>query len=338
MIIYLIELLWYLEGIFVKLCLLYLEKHVNKWWQHFFVEEICEETSSFFYFRYNMHLGHSETNNYYAQWLLEISAGTTIDDSNIIQVPQLMFCADLNTLINRVYLRISHQGVKDNQYFLDCIILCSKNNKVYNINEAILQQFNPGPNIEVHILRSVDSILEKDRMHHAYPAEFLQQLNTGRLPPALFCLKVGCPVILLRNLDPREGLCNGTRIVVLNIRRKVLQYRIINKDKKFAGEIILIPRIRLSSNTKTLSVPLRRLQFLVRLVFAMTINKSQEQLVEHIGINLKVSVFLHKQLYVAFSRCISLLNISVLLLEQSQKSKRTLNIVYKEVFNSIRPQ
>jgi len=50
---------------------------------------------------------------------------------------------------------------------------------------------------------------------------------------------------------------------------------------------------------------------------------------EHVGINLQTSVFSH----VAFSRC---MNISVLLPEQSQESKRTLNVVYKEVLNSIR--
>ena len=61
----------------------------------------------------------------------------------------------------------------------------------------------------------MDSVSKEDGMHHAYPVEFLQQLNTGGLPPALLCLKVGYPVILLRNLDPGEGLCNGTRMVVL---------------------------------------------------------------------------------------------------------------------------
>ena len=96
------------------------------------------------------------------------------------------------------------------------IILCPRNDEVHDINEAILQQFNP--NAEVHILRSIDSVSKEDGIHHAYSAEFLQQLNTGGLPPALLCLKVGSPVILLRNLDPGEGLCNGTRIVVLNMR------------------------------------------------------------------------------------------------------------------------
>jgi len=130
------------------------------------------------------------------------------------------------------------------------------------------------PTAEVHILRSMDSVSEEDRMHYAYLAEFLQQLNAGELPSALLCLKVGSLVILLRNLDLGKGLCNGTRIVVLNMRRKVLQCRIISKDRRFRGKVVLIPRIRLSPNAKTLPVPLKRLQLLVRLVFTMTINKS----------------------------------------------------------------
>jgi len=114
---------------------------------------------------------------------------------------------------------------------------------MHDINEAILQQFNP--NAEVHMLRSMDSVSEEDGMHHAYPAEFPQQLNAGGLPSALLCLKVGSPVILLRNLDPGEGLCNGIRMMVLNMRRMVLQYRIISKDRRFRDKVVLIPRIRL---------------------------------------------------------------------------------------------
>ena len=113
------------------------------------------------------------------------------------------------------------------------------------------------------------------------------------MPPALLYLKIGCLVILLRNLDLGEGLCNGTRIVVLNVRKKVLQCRIISNDRRFKDKVVLIPRIRLSSNAETLPVPLKRLQFPVRLAFAMTINKSQGQLVEHVGINLQISAFSH---------------------------------------------
>jgi len=118
-----------------------------------------------------MCLGHSEADNQYAQWLLEIGAGSTMDDNEMIQVPQSMVCANLNGLINRIYPEISNSRTQDDQYFLDRIILCPRNDQVHDINEAILQQFNP--TIEVHMLRSVDFVSEEDRMHHAYPTEFL---------------------------------------------------------------------------------------------------------------------------------------------------------------------
>jgi len=34
-----------------------------------------------------MRLGHSEVDNQHAQWLLEIGAGSTMDDNEMIQVP-----------------------------------------------------------------------------------------------------------------------------------------------------------------------------------------------------------------------------------------------------------
>ena len=175
-----------------------------------------------------------------------------MDDNEMIQVAQSMVCANLNALINRIYPEIGNSRTQDDQYFLNRIILCPRNDEVHDINNAILQQFNP--TAEVHMLRSVDSVLEEDGMYYAYPAEFFQQLNTSGLPPALLCLKVSSLVILLRNLDPGEELCNGTRLVVLNMRRKVLQCRIISKDRRFRGKVVLIPRI-IACATQETSIP-----------------------------------------------------------------------------------
>ena len=104
-----------------------------------------------------------------------------MDDNEMI--PQSIVCANLNGLINRIYPGIGNSRTQDDQYFLDRIILCPRNDQVYDINEAILQQFNP--TAEVYMLRSVDSVSEEDEMHHAYPAEFLQQLNAGGLPRSI---------------------------------------------------------------------------------------------------------------------------------------------------------
>jgi len=61
-----------------------------------------------------MCLGHSEADNQHTQWLLEIGAGSTIDNNEIIQVPQSMVCANLNGLINRIYLGIGNSRAQDN--------------------------------------------------------------------------------------------------------------------------------------------------------------------------------------------------------------------------------
>jgi len=53
----------------------------------------------FLYLRHNMCLGYSEANNQYTEWLLEIGTSSTMDDNEMIQVPQSIVCANLNTLI-----------------------------------------------------------------------------------------------------------------------------------------------------------------------------------------------------------------------------------------------
>ena len=125
----------------------------------------------FLHLRQNMHLGYSEADNQHAQQLLKIGAGSTMDDNEIIQVPQSMVCTNLNTLINP---GIGNTRPQDDQYFLDCIILCPRNDEVYDIKETILQQFNLVPNADIHKLRSVDFVSEEDRMYYAYSAKFLQ--------------------------------------------------------------------------------------------------------------------------------------------------------------------
>jgi ATP-dependent DNA helicase PIF1 len=113
-----------------------------------------------------------------------------------------------------------------------------------------------------------------------------------------------------------------------------LKCRIISGDAKFAGNIVLIPRITLEPSAENLPLPLRHHQFPVRLAFSMTINKSQGQSVSWVGLDLRIPVFSHGQLYVALSCCTSGRQIKVLLNENNVDG-RTANIVYKEVLNGV---
>jgi hypothetical protein len=42
------------------------------------------------------------------------------------------------------------------------------------------------------------------------------------VPPHKLRLKVGAPIILLRNINPKNGLCNGTRLQVTHLARNVV--------------------------------------------------------------------------------------------------------------------
>lgn len=280
----------------------------------------------------NMRLGRSPEDDQHAAWLLDIGAGRTLDNNDMVEVPRNMICDTIDTLIARVYPNIDDPQLRPPTYFLDRTILCPRNDEVDTLNDTILDMFRPlGPN-DTHLLMSRDSVSEEDGMHHMYPVEYLQGLSASGIPPSKLRLKIGSPVMLLRNLSPANGLCNGTRMVVRHISRRLLTCSIISKDANFNGKEVFIPRITLSPSAETLPIPLKRHQFPVRLCFAMTVNKSQGQSVDNVGINLETSVFSHGQLYVAFSRCTSPLRISVLLPEQAQESRRTMNVVYQEVF------
>ena len=51
-------------------------------------------------------------------------------------------------------------------------------------------------------------------------------------------LKVGVPIILMRNLSPKQGLCNGTRLQITRLTRNCIETRILGGD--FDGELRLI--------------------------------------------------------------------------------------------------
>ena len=132
--------------------------------------------------------------------------------------------------------------------------------------------------------------------------------------------------MLLRNIAPKDGLYNGTHLMVIRCATRVIEAKILNGDK--IGNLVFIPRISLSPSSLELPFRMTRRQFPVRLTYAMTINKSQGQYVKFVGIDLRTTVFSHGHLYVALSRCTASDRITVLL---ENGDKCTTNIVYPEV-------
>ena len=232
-------------------------------------------------------------------------------------------------LISKVYASISTVATLSQQdkwhYFNDRAILAPLNAEVDVINNSCLAAL-PG---EANTYLSADTAIDDTgTADHSYPPEYLNTITFSGMPPHSLCLKPGCPIILLRSLDFRAGLCNGTRLIITALKDRLVEAKILSGTH--AGTAVFIPRINLMNNpAPNIPFHLRRRQLPFRLAFAMSINKSQGQSVPILGIQLSTPVFAHGQLYVALSRAGDYQQIYI-----SAKGKCfTKNIVYREVLS-----
>lgn len=97
-----------------------------------------------------------------------------------------------------------------------------------------------------------------------------------------------------------------------------------------AGNVVFLPRVKLTPSDTQLPFKMSRQQFPVKLCFVMTINKSQGQSVTHVGLDLRTPVFTHGQFYVAVSRVRSCHNIKAIW-DRDVNTFKTKNLVYTEV-------
>ncbi|XP_050878544.1 uncharacterized protein LOC127082353 [Lathyrus oleraceus] len=164
--------------------------------------------------------------------------------------------------------------------------------------------------------------------------EFLNKLTTSGLPNHKIKLKIGTPIMLLRNIDQPEGLCNGTRLIVTRLANHIIEAKII--FGKNIGGVIYIPRMDMTPTQSPWPFKMTRRQFPITICYAMTINKSQGQSLDYVGLYLPRSVFSHGQLYVAISRVKSKKGLKILIHDKDNHPlNSTTNVVFKEVFENL---
>ncbi len=214
----------------------------------------------------------------------------------------------------------------DPEWLCSRAVLCPTNEAADEVNDHMTKCF-PG---QARSYLSCDTLVDGNKAQ--YPTEFLNTLCSSGMPPHELTLKEKCPVMLMRNLDPAKGHCNGTRYIVSGLYDHVIDATVATGVH--VGKRIMVPRIPTCPTESVFPFRMQRRQFPLRRCFGMTANKAQGQGLQKIGIYLKKQFFSHGQLYVAMSRVGSKKNLKILTKNGRFPGRHGVfidNVVYREI-------
>lgn len=104
-------------------------------------------------------------------------------------------------------------------------------------------------------------------------------------------IKVGVVVMLMQNSNQTLELCNGTRMMVTKCLKFCVECEVICGS--FVGTRHFIPGMKLCPSYTRIPFKLLRKHLPIQICYAMTINKSQGQSLENVGLFLQKFVFTH---------------------------------------------
>ena len=247
----------------------------------------------------------------FSSHLLLLGNGTATPDSDgLIDKKRIGTVVNSEEELLRSVFPDMAQKFCNQQWLCERAVLAPLNVSIRDIKFKMFQQI-PGA---VQVYKSIDTVPDAS-VAVQYPVEFLNSLELPGIPSYRLELKIGAPIILLHNLDTPK-LCNGAKLAGKQLLPHVIEATIIAGASR--GENVFIPRIPIMP--ADLPFEFKRLQFPVKLRFAMSINKAQGQSLKGDRPQL-----LHGQLYVGCSRVSSPRNLFIL-----APDGKTSNIVYTE--------
>ncbi|XP_072081071.1 uncharacterized protein [Arachis hypogaea] len=275
----------------------------------------------------------------FANWILGIgdgSYGTPRDSGERIEIPDDILVKDwddpIETICKVTYPEL-FSGENLDQHIKDRAILAPTLQIVDEINNHMMSLNH----IEAHTYYSSDKACptesNNDLLASIHTPEFLNTINCSGVPNHQLTLKVGTPIMLLRNIDHSTELCNGTRLIVTKLGKHIIKAQ--SSTGKNKGQRVFIPRMTLSPSDHRIAFKFQRRQFPIMVSYAMTINKSQGQSLSKVGLLLKKPAFTHGQLYVVVSRVTNKEGLKILLSHDEKKKNETDNVVFKEVFRNV---
>ncbi|POS82018.1 hypothetical protein EPUL_006383, partial [Erysiphe pulchra] len=189
-----------------------------------------------------MRVVESEVNQQFAEWLYQLSY--TRSQHGLLDLPDWIQTTDDRQFF-RQFIYPGHIIQFPNaSFFLKRAILTSRNDGVDVFNREITDLTNS----ESHDYFALDTA-QNDRSIELtdYTSEFLQAISGKGIPLGKLSLRVGMPIMLLRNYYPKQGLCNGCRLIVTRLFNHCIKAKIMSQDPRYNGREHIITRITLST-------------------------------------------------------------------------------------------
>ncbi|KAG5062800.1 hypothetical protein JHK85_003983 [Glycine max] len=183
-------------------------------------------------------------------WLLDIDdakLGEPNDGYEEITIPYEFLIKDfqdpIQAIVEATYPDLL-QNYSNGNFLQKRVVLASTKDVIDKINDYVLSLI-PSEEKEYCSADSVDKSYELlSPAFGVLTPEFLNSLKTSGIPNHKLKIKVGTPIILLRNLDQADGLCNGTRLIVTRLGSNVVEAEIITGPN--ICHRTYIPRMNLS--------------------------------------------------------------------------------------------
>ncbi|KAE8896816.1 hypothetical protein PF003_g19204 [Phytophthora fragariae] len=136
----------------------------------------------------------------------------------------------LTRIVDAMYADINNPAIATDDYFANRTIFTTINAMVHRINDAVSARLDG----DAREYRSIDSV-QDDKVSNFFEQEVLNSVSVNGIPPHKLTLKVGAPIMLMRNLNPDIGICNGARLRVVKLKPHVIHATIMTGERRGQG-------------------------------------------------------------------------------------------------------
>lgn len=257
-----------------------------------------------------------------------------VDDTPLISLPNLQYFLDVDIALTWALPTLDSAQ-------RNSILACS-NARVDELNNK-MQERNPNPLVECQGSTFLKSSTNEPQLVDMMSPELFFNVNCKHTPGHVIGLKVGDVCFLMASISKRDGLNKNQRVRINEIHKRLIGATLLldnGQTKK-----CVIPRIRFDMKIGKGGLVVTRLQFPLKLAYAMTFNKSQGQTFERVLIDSRRQIlnkrtvcggFTHGHTYVALGRVRSASDVRVLVDDFDVRNEQPLtgNVVYSELLNA----